>query len=40
MLFQALHDLPLPTLDALAKLGDVIGTDLALGECWQVEDGE
>jgi hypothetical protein len=40
MFFEALHQLPLPTLDALAKFGDVIGTDTTLRECRPVQHGE
>jgi hypothetical protein len=40
MFFEALHQLPLPTFDALAILGDVIGTDTTLRECRPVQHGE
>lgn len=40
MFLKALHKLPSPALDALAKLGDVIGTDTTLRECWQAENGD
>jgi hypothetical protein len=40
MRLQAMLDLGSSALGVRAKLGDIIGTGAALGECWQVQHSQ